>query len=186
MKNYTVATEIKLTEKQFDKICLAVGGDEPPSAKISEVATDLIRNLADGGLMLPREAVDRIEIAINSIRPERIVESVETSANRKGERILLTYEIDPGNYPSLKEASESQGRPVEALMQECMAWQWVQGNLYAVPAEPPPLIITREDQEFLKKTLGVQTVFGTDVVRWIRELVEPQKEAASADLRVGV
>ena len=186
MKNYTVATEIRLTEKQFDKICLAVGGDESPSAKISEVATDLVRNLADGGLMLPREAVDRIEIAINSINPNRIVESVESSANRQGEQIILKLVIDPGWYPALKEASESQGRPVEDLMQECISHAFTQGWLYAIPSDPPPLMITREQQEFLKKTLGVKTVFGSDVVNWVRELVEPQKEAASADLRVGV
>lgn len=180
MRNISVATEIVLNEKQVEKICRAVGGDAPASAKVSEVATTLTRDFVDGGVMLPTAVVDRIEAAISSVDPERIAEGVEASVNRKGPHIVLNLTIDPGWYPALKEASESQGRPIEDLMQECMAHAFAQGWLYALPAEPPPLLITRDDQEFLKKTLGVKTLFGSDVVNWIRELAGVEREAVEA------
>ncbi len=171
MKTVAIPIEIQLTEKQMSAIGNGVGVDAPMAKKVQMVAQSLVKDMANGGIMLPPEAVDRIEAAINDVATERIVESVEQSVNRSGKNVVLKLSIDPGWYPTLKEASESQGRPVEDLMQECIGHAFHNGWLYALPADPPPLWINRDEYEFLKKVIGSDPVFGCDVVNFLRELV---------------
>lgn len=180
MKTVAVPIEIQLTEKQLSVIANGVAGETPTAKKVQIVAQSVVKDLADGGVMLSPDAVKRIEDAIADVSPDSVVESVEASVKRKGQNIVLTLTIDPAWYPALKEASESQGRPVEDLMQECIAHAFHQGWLYAIPSDPPPLMVTRDDIDFLKKTIGVDQVFGADVVGFMRKLVTEIKEGKRA------
>ena len=180
-KDVTVALELSLEETAVRTLCSAVNGNLPTTTKIGRIATGLLKDLAEGGLMLPAESVIRIKKAIASVDSEDIVSKVESGANRQGDHLLFTTAVDPVWEPRLKEIADSRGIPVMALMQEIVGAVLFNGWLYdnVVPPEPTPVSFSRPSYEFLRKTVAAGgPLFGEDIAAWARAHTEVAKSAA--------
>jgi len=171
MKPITLAMEITLDEEAVKDICAAVPGNFPATTKVGRVAHGLLKDLAEGGLMLPTEAVQRIRKAIRSIDSSDIASRVEGSVDRQGEHLVLKMTMDPSWEPRLREIAEIRGQPVDQLLQECMTTAMTQGWLYndIIPPDPPPISFTREEYEMLRQTVAANgPLFGEDIAAWVK------------------
>jgi hypothetical protein len=176
----TLAIELKLDEKDVRLICTAVPGNFSDATKVGRVALSLLRDLSEGGLMIPGDAVSRLRKALSSIDPSEIVSAVEKSANRDGDHITFPVTVDPSWMPRLNEIAEVRGCPVIQIMQEVtgsvLAQNWLWDNV--VPPEPPPVSFSRQDYESLRNVVSAGgPVFGEDIAAWVRGHGEMAKHA---------
>jgi hypothetical protein len=171
MPKTTLAIELNLEDKMVKAICGVMPGDSPAPIKVGRAALGLLQDLYEGGIMLPAEAVNRIQKAISSIQSEDIVARLEDSANKKDDHMVLRLEVDPIWELRLKEIAEVRGHTVDQLLQECMATAISQGWLYdnVIPQEPPPVSFSRSDYESIRQVVSAGgAVFGEDIAAWVR------------------
>jgi hypothetical protein len=171
MAKTTLAIELSMEDKAVKAISDAMPGNFPVSVKIGRAALGLLQDIYEGGMMLPAEAVNRIQKAISTVESDDIVARLEDSVNRKADHLVLRLEVDPVWELRLKEIAEVRGHTVDQLLQECMATALAQGWLYdnVIPQEPPPVSFTRSDYESIRQIVSANgAVFGEDVAAWVR------------------
>ena len=179
--NITVALEVTMPDEEVRIIQDAVSGDAPMPVKLARVAGGLLRDLAQGGMMLAPESTARIKQAISSLDGDQIVERVESSVNRQAESYRFHYVIDPTLEQPLREMCEVQSRPFDALLQEFVD-TWLPQTFFQMNEAPPPLYLDRDQYEWLRRLMGKETLFGSDVYEWVRQRAAARAEAKEVAL----
>ena len=175
-KDLTLNVQVTLSGPQIDKLTKEATKKTGKSIVeiLSSVATGLLIDQADGGLMIDPTTATRLSEATGKEieRPEDLIPLVEKGLGKKGGSFIVEWVVDPTFIGPLQDLAAQQGTTVEQLVQDGMNYAIGQGWLYAINPGPQPLNVNQEDMEYLKKTLEKKTITGTDVAQFIREMFD--------------
>lgn len=166
----TIQIDATLAEEQIERLAAAVPEELSVVAKLSGIATGLLRDLADGAIMLDSQTSRHVLGLIGSI--EELVPSLERANHMHQGRIVAEWLLDPIWLPALEEMATMQGVTVQDLVQNAMDYAMDQGWLYQIPVEPMKLRFAPEDLKVLAEIIGVENPTGTDIARWITKQAE--------------
>lgn len=163
---------VMLREDRVSRIDEAIRGDMPTVEKVAGVASDLLNKLADGGMMLSPQDVEKIHTAIGDFTPDALIAAVDKTAHRRGGAVVAEWVVDPSWVGPLEEISKQQGSSLQALIQDMMntavANQW----FYSITPEPATLRMTAADNEFLKEALGMERFSTADIIHLLKAKIE--------------
>ena len=175
-KDLTLNVQVTLTGKQIDKLT------KEPAAKtgktiveiLSDVATGLLIDQADNGLMIDPATASRLcEITGKEIeRPTDLIPLVEKAVGKKDGGIVVETVLDPFWVGPLQELATQQGRSLNELLSDCLNLIMDKGWLYEINPGPKTLNFTQQDMKYLRESLGKEVVSGTDVAQFIREMFD--------------
>lgn len=166
----TAGIDVTISEAQRSRLC-AMAADSRPSEALSGIATGLLQDLADGGMMLNGRTVDRIAAALSDsgFGEEALIKVVEKGVRRFGQASIVDYAIDPIYISPLEEWSKSNGRTVQELVQDCMSICFDNEYFYSLDFERRPLYLTVEQYRELAEMMGKELIFGADLFEFIRK-----------------
>lgn len=169
----TTGIDVTISEAQRTKLCAMAPAVRPTEA-ISGIATGLLQDLADGGMMLNGRVVARLAAIMNGrdFDGPDLVSMAEKGAKRFGQAELVEYAIDPIYRTPLADWSRSNGRTVQELVQDCMTICFENEYFYSLNFEHRTLSLTVEDYRKLADIIGKEVIFGADVVEFVRAYSE--------------
>jgi len=182
-----IPVTLTVSQKQVDELMKRLPGDAGPGPAIAAYANSLVCALADGGMILRPDEVDRIEQSIGQEigGVDDIVPLLEAGAGRSGGKLRGFWEIDPTYEPAIASKAEFQEIPVNELVQrvidECVDQGWLLGDI--IP-QPQRVLMTPEDHQRLVDELGGQFYNGTELAAMIHAklgMTEASAEESSTE-----
>lgn len=163
-----------MAKKPIRTIPIALFLDDDQAAAVQnvgalqDVASNVVRQLADGGMMLSARTVSDITDIIGEFDPDILVASVQSAANRKEGQYSGEWRVDPAWVSGLKDRAESRGQTMQQLVQDMMDYALGNGWLESMDNPPHMVFLSAEDLQYIKQSLGVESVTGTDLVELLR------------------
>lgn len=166
-----IKTEIKLSEETLAKI--SVGGD--PIKTVTSMAEYLLTMFADGAMVVKPETLDRIDKLVGiKIAEEDLVQMAAEAYNAK-ESGWVRARVDPINRPALEDLARMSGKTLDEFVQgyfdEAMekGWMWQHDG-----RGQEQIVLTLEQKRDIEKRLGVESLMGDDVYKFIcKNAVKP-------------
>lgn len=149
---------------------------------LSNAASFLVGEYAQGGIMMRHDQIGYISTYCNApIRTSSdVVEIVENAVNRRSMdgSLVITYKVDPAFARPLEEVAHTQGRTVDAALQEAISIVLSNSWLYSLEVSGGTLNLDREGRERLESLVGGHVENGTWLVGYIADL---QKKIADLE-----
>lgn len=143
--------------------------------KIGGIALQLLRDQADGGLMIRPGEMQRITEA-TGVDPECGEDLVQVLSGATGveegkHRVAVL--IDPSYYPAYQEIAAIQERPVEALFQEAIDAALEQEWVYQLKPEQAParILMPPSIKEELEQLLDGKFSTGTELAALVKKAI---------------
>lgn len=176
LKTVTLGIEVTIPEAAVQTLTEGVGAIGKDSIRtLSGLATGLLADLADGGMMLPPGSMRRILKADPQAKtPAAVVGLVDASVNRRGDSLVAEWIVDPVYEASLAEQARMSSMTVQQLVQNVMDHVVQRGVFFRLKPEPGLLIFSAEDIEMFRDAIGKQkneALTGTEVGNYIRDMV---------------
>jgi hypothetical protein len=112
------------------------GEELTPITKCGMIAAGLLDQLAEGGIMLAAEDVERLRDTGAEVQEASdIVEMAEKSMGRKAGQYEFMAALDPMHVQGMRDIAESNGVPLERLATEILQFGLDNDWGYAVPAD---------------------------------------------------
>ncbi len=127
---------VSLSETQAETIARHVEGQSTTAEKVGAVASGLLVDLADGGVMIPPEWAVRIQSAIGSLDPRAIIEKVEGAVGRQGDSMVVKWTPDPSWTNWILNQCEVQGITPEQMLNSFIDHMLIQGHLGTSAPDP--------------------------------------------------
>ena len=180
----TVAVPITVTipKDAYDKILAMIPGDSQPGQKIAAACDGLIADIAEGGLMLPGDHVERITAVLEGADPDGIVKAVEASAGMDEGQVVIRWRVDPSFVGPIQEKADVQGLTLDQVIQNMMDTATAAGWFYDFNPMPRSVFMTQEDDAVLTELLGKPEFTGADLVEWLQSNGVIATEESMADL----
>jgi hypothetical protein len=175
--NVSFGISVALSEAEASKIAQSVPGDAPVADKIGAVGGGLLRDLAKGGVMIPREWADRIDAAIDTLEPSRIVESVEKSVNKVGESTSVQWVVDPTQITYYQHLADNAGISLERQLKSVMDFAYEQGWFGMNTPDANKIFLSAEEYRRLQELFGKDVVTGADVISRLQGEFAPPAES---------
>jgi len=160
---------VGMTQDQVDLIADNVAGDAPTQDKLGAVASGLLCDLADGGIMIPPAYAERIRDVSGQLDAVDITERVERSAGRFGESTVVEWIPDPSQVGYYQALADNQGLTLKQQLKAILDYAIEQGWLGSGAPDPWKILLTKEQYEWLAEVLGKEDPTGEDVVQFIEE-----------------
>lgn len=142
-------------------------------SKLASVATGLMEQLAEGGIMLAEPDVQRLRDTGHEIEDaEDIVVMAETGVGFKKGQFTISAEVDPQELPPLEALAASNGTSLQEMGNQMMAFAIDQGWLYEVPAGYRSVRLTPETNKMIAEITNLPLDFsGEQLAKWMREQI---------------
>jgi hypothetical protein len=171
---------IRLHAKDYDRI-LATKQNFP------KVCGFLAEQYARGGILVRAGQISQLEkLAGTSIKtPEAIMQIVENGVSRRSANgnLTVTYSVDSAFAEPLEQIAKSQGRDVDAIVQEACAIVFTNSWLYSIEVSGGTLHLTKEMRLELERAIGRKQLTGADVVAWAKEASEKRVSKKLQEVR---
>lgn len=148
--------------------------EEGSPVLLGRIATNLLGQLASGGMMLDPNSTQRIFDVLPNADPQQVATAVEQSRNRKGGQVHYTFAMDPVFLGPLEEIARMQGRPVEDVIQEGVNHIFQMGGLYHLPNDFIQMRLDAADHRMLTQAMGLRDdehFSGTELAEFVRSKV---------------
>lgn len=180
----TVAVPITVTipKDAYDKILAMIPGEDQPGQKIAGVVDGLIADIAEGGLMLPGDHVERITAVLEEADPDGIVKAVEASAGMDEGQVVVRWRVDPSFVGPLKEMADVQGLTLDQVIQNMMDMASSAGWFYNFNPMPRHVFMSEQDDAVLAEMVGIRDFTGADIIEWLKQNQIIATEDSLADL----
>lgn len=170
-ENVTINIPISITKERLAKLSES-NPDIPTSELLSGVATGLLADVADGGMMVEAHYLQRIaDLAGTISSPEDIVRPVEQYARRSSGNKVFQVVMDQAWVEPIRYYAEQQGRTEDEIFQEALDillghTDWI----YEIQEkfEVRHLYFTKEDMDVLRSILDKDTFTGRDLVNFLQ------------------
>jgi hypothetical protein len=174
---------VGFTEAEAATIAAHVPGPASNIEKMSQVSASLLRDLLKGGTMVPGEWGSRIESAIGSLDPEKIVEAVEKSAGRSWDSVRVEWVPDATHLAFYKQLADANGITLEHELKTLLDFAYSQGWFGMAAPDPFKILLTPEQFRTLQEMFGKDIPTGADVMEKIQQAfaLAPLPAAAPAD-----
>lgn len=172
-----IKTEIKLPEDVLAKI--SVGGD--PVKTVTSMAEYLLTTFANGAMIVKPETLERIDKLIGMKIGEEDLVQMAAEAYNANESGWVRARLDPVNLPALEDLARMAGNTVQEFVQsyfdEAMekGWMWQHD-----PRGQEQVTLTLEQKRDIEKRLGVESLMGDDVYKFICKNAEKPLEFTEA------
>ena len=181
-KDVMIMTELYLTGSQISAISERFGWVKEEQARgIGRVASGMIQDLVNGGMMLPPMVMKRLQESVGASIEDSatMIELVERGAYRDGGRVMVPIYLDPLYQTNLQERADAQGIDIKTFLQNFIDQVIEAGWLYSV--DPPPFSVrfSPEDYNAIRKLCGlkdVQPLFGDDILKLLPLTREAKEE----------
>jgi len=168
-----VTVELK-DESQLGRIVEMVDGDAPPANKVDAFVNEMVRQVIDGGMILPPSVVDRLlEISPDMEDSDRLVEAVEMGTGMNGGDMIIRWPIDPALTQPLKDRAETNGVSVQQLIRDTMDQFVALGYFYDVGVDMKTVFLSREDEKIAAEILGNKDFTSADIMDALRKIALP-------------
>jgi hypothetical protein len=158
---------VQLDGASADLIADNIAGDAPLPIKLEGVASGLLSDLAKGGIMIPPAYADRIRTATGQLDAVDITERCEGTVGMKGESHGVNWWPDPMWEGYLQNLADNQGITLHRQVETVMNHAFEQGWFGSAAPDPWKLLLTKEQYEWLEKTVGKQNVNGQDLIDFV-------------------
>jgi len=162
----TLGIDVSISQNQIDRLTAAVPEEMSVVAKLSGIATGLLRELADGGVLLDCATSRQILDLIGTL--DQLVPTLEKVGKVRQGGIVAEWRLDPVWLPAIEEIGKVQGRSVQEVVQDAMDYVMEQGWLYQIPAELPKVRFDPEDLKAVAEIIGIENPTGTDIAEWVK------------------
>jgi hypothetical protein len=181
--NYAVLVSIKDTEAK------AIEAASPSSTSfeqaLTKLTTDSIRELANGGILIPSQVAQRIESAISTKDPDAILDYVEMAVNRKGEAVRVEWIVDPTQISFYQEIAERNGQSLEQLLKDTLDYAFLQGWVGNTPTNVHCALFDEQQYRDLQKLFGKDMVLGSDIYNLIAQMKAIRADELEEDAVLG-
>lgn len=142
-------------------------------SKLSSVASGLMEQLAEGGIMLDVDDVRRLRDTGRDIEDAAdIVVMAETAAGFRAGQFTISADIDPDTLPAMKEYAATCGLELNELGTQMMAMAIDQGWIWEVQPGYRAVRLTPETTDLICSITALPKDFsGEQLARWLREQV---------------
>ena len=143
-------------------------------SKLSSVAAGLLEQLAEGGIMLSVEDVQRLRDTGHEVEDAAdIVEMAETGIGFKRGQFVFAAEIDPEVLPALREYAAQCGVTLEELGTQTINFAIDQGWVWETPYRYRAIRLQPESNKAIAEMTGLPPDFsGEQLVRWMKEQIQ--------------
>jgi hypothetical protein len=175
----TINIPISITKQRLDKLA-SRNPDTRTEELLSGVATALLADTADGGMMIEAHHVQKIADLVGDVSgPEDIITPLERYARQTQGQDLYEVAIDPANNVALKEWAASQGRDHVEMVNENInlilsETSWIYDASRFVDGGVKALFFTGKQLKSLSKILGQEDLTGTDIVDILESATVPE------------
>jgi hypothetical protein len=172
----TLTIPVSITKDRLEALSIRNPGMQTGEL-LSGVATGLLADLADGGLMIEGHDLQRIADLVGEVTgADSIITPLEKFANKYGDNDLYTYVKDPVWRIPLQEVAEQTGRTDHELVQEGMNLllsntDWLYDLSKYLQDGIHMIYVDKSQWEYLKQITGRDHVTGEDVVEYLKERV---------------
>jgi len=170
MAKLVVPVAIELTDKQADTVANSIEGPSSTEDKVRMVTADLVRQLANGGVMLTASAVKRIRDAgCALLNADDLIRDVEYARDRDRGNVILRFSLDPCRVGPIQAIADFKGISLNDLVQRDIEQMLNNGTFYSIPAPEPSVAFSEGDWLMLQGVLGMEVMHGSDLANWIRD-----------------
>lgn len=158
--NVSFGLGVNLTVQEATALC---GGQASPE-RLSVIATNLLRQLAGGGIMIPPEWAQRVDEAIHTAEPAAIVEHVEKAVGKQGDYTTVEWLVDPTQIGFYKMQADNAGISLAMQLKAHMDYGYGNGWLGQTAPEPFKILLTPEQYRELQQLFARDIVVGQDIM----------------------
>lgn len=143
-------------------------------SKLSSIASGLMEQLAEGGIMLDVGDVQRLRDTGRDIDgAEDIVKMAEQGVGFNKGQFTISADVDPDTLPAMKEYAERCGLDLNELGTQMMAMAIDQGWIWEVQPGYRAVRLTPETNKLIAEITGLPGDFsGDQLARWLREQIQ--------------
>ena len=158
---------VQLDGSDADAIADNIAGEAPLPIKLEGVASKLLSDYAKGGIMITPAYADRIQTAVGHLDVVDITERCERTVGMKGEAQVVDWTPDPMWVGYLQNLADNQGITLRRQVETVMNHAFEQGWFGSAAPDPWKILLTKEQYEYLEKTLGKKDVTGEDIIEFV-------------------
>lgn len=174
-KMITFPVRVTLPEADVAALMNANPGKQPEEI-IQQTAQALVKQTADGGLMLLARDVDVIEQTTGAqiMRSDDLVRAVNTGTPMKDGQRKFTVTLDPAFADSLKETCDVTGLTMDEFVTQVWNLCVSQGYLFSVAVRGGTYFTSEADQAWMDEFMGCKGYALGDVIAKVKaELPQP-------------
>lgn len=174
-KSLTLSINVSLPEPAVETLTNSVPGiGKDTLTTIGGLATGLLLDLADGGMMLSPTIMRQIVKLDPGVKsPAAVVDLAEKVTHRRGDALVAEWVVDPVYEARLREQAEMSSIGIRQLVQNIMDQIISRGIFFRIVPEPHMLLFGPEDIAMFRDMLGRQEdelLTGTEIANYVREL----------------
>ena len=165
-------TTLELTNEQYSALASMTTGDQPDSEKAQSVVLKLVRDVADGGLLLTPDEVARITDAtgVDPSCGEDLIPYLSAGSGIEEGCHIFKAAIDPVYMTRLEEIAGFREWPIQQVVQE-MVDHCLENNWYEeITDQPRHVRMTEDDVKALEEVLEGKFSTGTELAELIKGL----------------
>lgn len=170
-QQFRLMMDVPLSQRRLDYLASTVEAPGTPAEKAKAVILALVEAMADGGLMLSADEVQRIRESTGvelTCGADLLPFLSEATGREAGCRVIKIL-IDPAYETPLDEIATVRGQTVEEILRETLQVA-LDNNWYeSLPEAPRTFRMTEVDAKALEEVLGETFANGTDLAKLIRK-----------------
>lgn len=170
-KETQFSLSIALREDRVSKIDRSVQQSLQIGEKVAGIATGLLNELADGGLMLTADQASRIQSILGETTGEAIIKAADKAAGRRGGGVVVEWVADPSWVGSFEDTAKQQGITLSALVQQMMDTAVDNGWFYQMSIQPRRILLSEAADRYLRQVMGRDVFTGEDIVQLVKEKI---------------
>lgn len=169
----------------MDAVAGRLPGNGTAAEKVSGFVTSLLRDLATGGIFIPPDWAARVRAVLDPASPERITETVEKVAQRRGDCTVVEWVVDPTQVNFYREQADNNGLTLEQQVKAHLDYAFANGWLGTGAPEPFKILLTGEQYRRLQERFLKDIVTGADVMAEFDKTapIEEEEDPVLASLR---
>jgi hypothetical protein len=171
----TTPIQVVLKEATYKRLTENLQHGSPYDV-LSARASVFFEHMAEGGLMLKPEQVQKIEEnAKRQIQNgEDVVAAAEQAVGRKDGGLSVSVRIDPVWETPLRDLAEQTDRTIEALLTDLFTIAMENNWVYATMPSTPPIYI--QDSKLLKEFTGEERPTSVEIEHSMREWMKRRRD----------